>query len=438
MNRRKFLKLSAGASAWMLGAPYVLPSGRLFAREAERKIRHVVLCVFGGGVRNIESVHQAAGGNLMPHMLAGARTTWEGIPPLPQQLFAKPMSASGTLFPEFRFAEGITAHYPAHGMVLMGKYTRFGVGQEFNRSTAWPTLFELYHKHRDPSDFNSRAWWVGMDNQFAALAHSTHPDFGSAYAANYLMPNHHFMPMPKSLGNQTLGAVDAAQRDTTDLRSMTCLLGKGISPGQLPPGNPPVEEAHRLQFQQFLAQHHTELGQKVPFQKLKLSDWQFSPDLMSAYYAAELFKTLRPELLAFQMMLSDYGHINQTGYLQNLQWSDYALGYMWQTIQADRELRDNTVLIAVPEHGRNLHHNSIRDTYGRYSTDHTSDPTSREIFCLIAGPKHLVNQGTVVGTPQNPVGQTIDVMPTIAWLLGFHDKLPNLGYEGRILEEAFV
>ena len=39
--------LTAGAT---FTAPYILPSGRLFAASGARKANHVVLCLFAGGV----------------------------------------------------------------------------------------------------------------------------------------------------------------------------------------------------------------------------------------------------------------------------------------------------------------------------------------------------------------------------------------------------
>ena len=68
MDRRKFLKTAGLTVAGAFAAPYILPSGRLFAATGTRKVNHVVLCLYAGGVRNLESV-QMAEGNLMPNLL---------------------------------------------------------------------------------------------------------------------------------------------------------------------------------------------------------------------------------------------------------------------------------------------------------------------------------------------------------------------------------
>ena len=68
MERRSFLKKAALTAAGAIAAPYILPSGRLFAASGNRKVNHVVFCMLAGGIRNIESVHQAES-NLMSTML---------------------------------------------------------------------------------------------------------------------------------------------------------------------------------------------------------------------------------------------------------------------------------------------------------------------------------------------------------------------------------
>jgi hypothetical protein len=75
------------------------------------------------------------------------------------------------------------------------------------------------------------------------------------------------------------------------------------------------------------------------------------------------------------------------------------------------------------------------DAYGRYAIDHTSDAMSREIFCLVAGPAGTVNRNQVI-TQQT--GESIDIVPTIANILGFDVDLPGGFLPGRVLNEAFV
>ncbi|MEL6845179.1 MAG: hypothetical protein AAFP02_18380, partial [Bacteroidota bacterium] len=95
-------------------------------------------------------------------------------------------------------------------------------------------------------------------------------------------------------------------------------------------------------------------------------------------------------------------------------------------------------MIMVPEHGRNLLPNTIMDVYGRAGIDHTGDPTSREIFSMILGPDSVIKQGQTVGTPSVPIGESIDIVPTVAHLLGFDSQIPGGLLPGRVLTEAIV
>jgi hypothetical protein len=81
MNRRDFFKKAGIATAGGVALPYILPSGRLFARTNTPKAEYVVLVMFAGGVRQQESVLQryledsqmvgGAAGNIMPNLFKG-------------------------------------------------------------------------------------------------------------------------------------------------------------------------------------------------------------------------------------------------------------------------------------------------------------------------------------------------------------------------------
>jgi len=130
----------------------------------------------------------------------------------------------------------------------------------------------------------------------------------------------------------------------------------------------------------------------------------------------------------------DICHSNFTQYAAGLRAADYALAHLWQTIQNTPGMANNTILIAAPEHGRNQQPNTVVDGFGRYAIDHTSDAMSREIFCLIVGPQGKVVQNQTI-TQQ--VGQSIDIVPTIAHILGFHGDVAGM-LPGQVLNQALV
>ena len=122
-------------------APYILPSGRLFAQTGARKVNHVVFCLFAGGVRNLEAMHKSEG-NLMPNVIPGSEPIRQdllgSITALPDP-FAAPLSSFGTLLKEFRYISGPTGHYNAHATALTGVYSNADVNIRLRPE--FPTVF---------------------------------------------------------------------------------------------------------------------------------------------------------------------------------------------------------------------------------------------------------------------------------------------------------
>ncbi|MCS7086730.1 MAG: alkaline phosphatase family protein, partial [Bacteroidia bacterium] len=168
-------------------------------------------------------------------------------------------------------------------------------------------------------------------------------------------------------------------------------------------------------------------------------DWSMiNTDLYNVFIAEKVIEEFKPELLVLNMTDTDICHQNFTEYLNNLRKADWAVSHLWNFIQSTPGMAGDTVMVLVPEHGRNLEPNTIIDSYGRAAVDHTGDPTSREIFCMFVGPQGVIPHGRVVGDASNPVGESIDVVKTIAELLGFGPEIPAGMLKGRVLEEALA
>ncbi len=194
MNRRSFLKKSSLATAGTFVAPYVMPSGRLFAPTGNRLANHVVYVLFAGGVRNQESVDklytstqegESTKGNIMPNMLSGNApannliyTPWE-------PLLTTPLDKQGYLFNELRYAQGPTGHYNGHTVAMTGQYTATGLNLNINPEH--PTIFEYYRKHASANTKN--AWWISAGlGPYPSLNYSQHLDDGVNYGANFINP----------------------------------------------------------------------------------------------------------------------------------------------------------------------------------------------------------------------------------------------------------
>lgn len=431
MKRRSFLTKAATATTGAMVLPYILPSGRLFAATGARVVDHVVFCLFAGGVRNMEAMHKADG-NLMRNTLTGSEgisgDIAGAIPNLPI-LGSQRLQEQGTLFKEFRFAQGPTGHFSGHSTAITGVYNLQDINIRMRPQT--PTVFEMYRKHTAPSASALNSWWVSNQlGPYPALNFSSHPQYGAQYGANYIQPtsmiNENSMAV---LGNPK--AFTASQREKVG--QMRKFFDDNFV-GNVNMGDAGVfnSASDAAQIDDFLQTSFAEAasGQYA-------NPWgvgYMTGDMLNVFAAEKIIQRFKPELTVVNMQDVDVCHSEFTTYASALRVADYALAHLWQTIQSTPGMANNTILIAAPEHGRNLQPNTVVDQYGRYALDHTSDETSREIFCLMVGPSGKVVQNQTIA---QQVGQSIDIVPTIAKILGFYDDVAGI-LPGQVLNQAFV
>lgn len=425
MKRRDFIKSTGMATLGAATFPYLLPQGRLFAPTGKRIANHVVFCLFAGGIRNFESI-QKAEGNLMPYTLKGkeniATDILPGLDYVPQ-LNATPLQQFGTLYKKFKYNSSATLHYTAHASAIMGVYDSL---VQIMQPLSYPSIFEYYRKHNSPQQSALNAWWVtDQAGPFTYLNYSNYPGYGPLYGANMIQPT--------AFVNKTWGMLTNYARQEMDMvDELKMLLNKNTTlGGTLAQVTNTAEDKNKIDL--FIQQ----LSKNAFADNFNI--WETgksaNEDIFTMYTAAEILKEFKPELLLVNMQHSDIGHNNFTNYCSDMRKADYALYNLWQTIQSIPQMKDDTILIVAPEFGRNLQPNTIVDAYGRYAIDHNGDETSKQIFCLIAGPPNLVKQDVEI---TDETGETIDIVPTIARILGFDTNMPKNLLNGRFLQEAFV
>ena len=442
MNRRKFVRNSAIAAAGAFAAPYILPSGRLFASTGSRIVDHVVFVLFAGGIRNQESVKQeylinqgiATSGNVLENLLSGSRPTNNIFYNPWNPVLSNPLSAQGTLFPEMRYALGPTGHYNGHTVAMTGNYTETGLNLNINPEH--PTIFEYYRKHSDPSRSALNAWWISEGlGPYPSLNYSRDPDYGPLYGANYLRPATVF----GKLGEEYYKDAHYFQPDEiTRVEKLTDFLNKTFDKDvQSLPGVVNNRD-EKEQIKGFIIDL---LNGQIPL------EWPLPPgvqlneitgDLLNIAAGWKVLERFAPELTVINTFNLDICHSNFSDYIRFLHKADYGVGWLWNKIQSHPDMANNTIMICMPEHGRNLQPNNLVDINGLKAYDHTSDNNSREIFALIAGPQGKVKQGISVGNALQPVGESVDIVPTIAHILGFYDQIPTGKLGGQILNQAFV
>ncbi|MFK7922115.1 MAG: hypothetical protein AB8H47_09170 [Bacteroidia bacterium] len=432
MKRRSFLKKAGLTAAASVAAPYILPSGRLFAKTMNRKVNHVVYVLFAGGIRNIEAIHQQEG-NLMSASFAGAASTIPGLDPIPQNPYPNLLASEATLFKEFRYAEGPTGHFNGHTVALTGVYSNTGLNLKAHPEA--PTLFEYYMKHNSPALSARNAWWVSNSlGPYPALNYSQHPSYGPLYGANHIAPttlvnNYQVLQQPKQF----------QFHEEEKIAGVRNFLNQNFDKSALSSGDSNYNTPQDAKDIQAFIKQLVDLGLAGGFANpLGMSSQYATNDVYTIMMAEEILKEFEPELLVVNMTDVDDCHQNFSNYCNNLRKADYAVAHLWNMIQNTPGLANDTVMVLVPEHGRNLQPNTVLDVYGRAGIDHTGDPTSREIFSMILGPDSVIKRNQVIGTPSMPVGESIDIVPTIANLLGFENQIPAGLLPGRVLTEALV
>ena len=432
MKRRDFIKKSALATAGVIAAPYILPSGRLYAASGTRRVNHVVFCLYAGGVRNLESVHMNDG-NLMPNMFSGGGSISPDIIGAMEPLPASPLPMSlqnyGTLFKEFRYYNGPTGHYNGHTVALTGNYV--DVDLNLREHPRKPTVFEYYRKHNSPQQSALKCWWVANTlGPYPALNYSSANAYGASYGANFISPTSLISPQgfdvlgnPRTFNSQEEAAVN-------NIRTfVNGMFNHSYSDGSAGVVN---TDPDRVTLQQFITDLYTK-AQNSSF----LNSWNagnaMNNDMYNILFAEEVIKTFSPELLVVNMQDVDICHFNYSQYANNLRKADFAVAQLWKTIQETPGMADDTVLIIAPEHGRNFYPNTSVDAFGRRALDHTAptdpnftgDPNmqmAREIFCLVVGPPNVVVQNQVISTI---MGESTEIVPAIANLLGFDADMPG-------------
>ena len=444
MKRREFIKTTTKSAALSIAAPYILPTGRLFAATGNRIANHVVLVLFAGGIRQQESVDMQflvnqgipTPGNIMRNMLDGAAP---GFNPVFNDwwnpILSTPLSNQGTLYKEVLYANGPTGHYNGHTVAMTGNYTETGLNLNINPE--FPTVFEYYRRHTSPSQSALNAWWISEAlGPYPSLNYSRHPGYGPAYGANYLRPASTF---GEAGYNALSNAINYQPDDVERILKIKKILDNNFD--QTASNLPGIQNLD--EDREAIKTFYLDLIEKIQTGNIDVPlppgvSGNLSGDQVAMVGAWEVLDRFTPELTVVNTTNLDVCHSNFSQYLGFLHQADYAVGWLWNKIQSHPVLQNDTIMICVPEHGRNLEANNLTDGFGLNAYDHTGDYNSRRIFSLVVGPPDKVVQGQTLGSNGNPAAESIDIVPTIAHVLGFGDDIPTGLLPGNVMNQAFV
>jgi hypothetical protein len=364
--KRAALLAAAGmlpSAAWAraaAAAPLVLPG----ARKTER----VVLVLFGGGVRSLETLGSGNTPNL------------------------DRIAAQGVRMP--RTAVQNLGHYGAASSIFTGSWDVFGIRE--NGRSEKPTLFEVVRKETGlPA---SEVWLstTGSDQE-TNYAYSTASGYGSSYGANLIGGEGIFNAEFKELvvGRGGLRSHDAEAEFT--LQQLRGALSTPLPiDGEQGLDNDPAAAAR---IEQYILEELR--GDAAEITGLGANDAK------AMHVARNLMGIFRPKLMAVTLRAPDVAHGSFNDYVTTIRRNDEELGRLFDLITEDAELADTTALFVLPEFGRN------RDFNERRGLDHGDQSKELlEVNTVAWGPDF---RSGVVDT--SPV-RSIDVAPTIVSLFG--------------------
>lgn len=462
-SRRGFLKgalagLGAAAASSML-SPLVRT-----AHAADNRKR-VVIVGIGGGLRMRESLGMAEGAT-MPNLFGRTPIVTgfgvsgvQGAPTIAPEyaqtarplalppVRAQPLFTQGTLVTNLRYADGPPGHLQGHGCLLSGFYNQLE-----NRADAQlpvPTIFELHRQATNTPAWDT--WYVSQIGGFyRALIASGAAGYGSRYAGVYLQPPGVMQPLVPIItsGKRTLDlssqnvALPTIPHDRAEdeaVRQLTAVLDGNTAAFSPTEANVHLSAADNAPIQAHLAEIYSDPTYQRFFSSsfgigLRQDDGSIdgTADALTIFHAERVLERFRPSVMAITLLDVDVCHSDFNGYLRMQQVADACVAHLWDFIQSIPELRDNTTMIVLPEHGRHEFFNGNNpDSLGRSGIDHgQGDDGDRDVWMLALGPDIKPNNviaPTGITQPGRSSGryETIDAIMTGMAMLGHDERMTD-------------
>jgi hypothetical protein len=260
---------------------------------------------------------------------------------------------------------------------------------------ASPTLFEYYRKQsgRPPGD----AWIIATNKSFAQIGSGSDRDFGVPYGANVVLPKQLLLEAIKDVlkkhPEQGLASRENVHRE---LESILNEGYEGVGWTIFKAGRH-LDRQVRETLTRALVEYIN--GPEAPS----------SGDELTYFISREVMREFTPRVMLINFWDMDVAHWGSYSlYLQAISRTDRLTGMLWDEIQKSPFYKDQTVLLVLPELGRD----GDRDTANGFLNHRSGDPSCRNMWLLAIG------SGVSAGECERPV-QHVDVMATAAEILGF-------------------
>lgn len=361
MNRRHFIQAAASVTAAMtLGRTPRLNAQPERTNALHSDSRKLIIVAFGGGTRSSESIDDPAH-RFIPDL-------WNKMVP------------GGTLFTNMR-VEHKVVHPNSTGSMMSGHWEWDDV--DWTRPLANPSIFEVFRRRRKASD--TSAWAFVYASILSQVGCSLHGDFGSAYAANIVVP-------------PTIPRTTARQMD----RIMHQAAGSPAGDVQLDAARQCARLARtnsRLSTDGLRSETARDfIGNQYQLWRSQAAGT--SHDAFLADRAIACMNELAPDIILVNFGEIDCAHYGSwSRYVDAIRRTDELTWRLWKATQQHDSYRDNTLMLVLPDHGRQLdrpgcwgfiHHSN-------FYTGEDADEGCRRVWMLALGPG--VKSGLKIDTP---------------------------------------
>ena len=378
LTRRGFLK---GSGVAVLSLPFL--SAPAFARGKKYKTKHVVLVAFAGGVRSRETIGTPAN---IPNLMR--------------------IGGEGVICPNVDVINN--GHFGATMSIFTGKREFRGIRE--NERGENPTVFEYVRKGQQ---IDANMVWLSTTGgpQQRNLVYSSHPEYGENYGANLIdadgVFNMGFREVIESFGQPSVPG-------PAEEEAVAALRG-AMAPAPEVKGGVANDADTIQRLQKYILEEIAGRTSRIT--------GPGAGDARAIQVATSVLRIFKPTMLGVVLQNADVAHGSYNGYVNVIQRADEQLGQLWDSIQADPELRDSTTVMVLPEFGRD------RNLNQRNGLDHgDSSPELLKVAMVAAGPDFKTGKTITKGM------QSIDVCPTACELLGVKSEFAS----GKVASALFA
>jgi len=378
LTRRKFLK---GSGLAMMSLP--LLHGPALAARNRFKTKHLVLVAFAGGVRSKETIHTPAN---VPNLMR--------------------IAEQGVIAPNVNVMNN--GHFGATMTIFTGNTEYRGIRE--NERGPNPTVFEYVRKGQE---LPAQTVWLSTSGgaQQRNLVYSQHEDYGEKYGANLIdaegVFNTEFKRVIDSFGKPSVPG-ETEEEAVAKLR-------KAMQPAPETRGGLSNDPETIDRLQKYILE-------EIAGRTARITG-PGSSDARALQVAVSVLRIFRPTMLGIVLQNADIAHGSYNAYQNVIQRADEQIGRLWDSIQADPQLRDSTTVMVLPEFGRDANLNQ------RNGLDHgDNSPDLRKVAMVAAGPDF--KKGRTVTKDF----KSIDVTPTACALMGVESDHAK----GRVMRELLA